>query len=71
MARQERIPFPIFFLRCIFVMLRAVEFYGRLCAVAVKINNIIPDYKLPMDRERQASQKLIPEFSLLFGHFLS
>ena len=50
------------------IVLRSVQLNDQLGSGAVKVHDIPPHDLLPMNRQRQGLQKIVPKVPLLFRH---
>ena len=49
-------------------MLGTIQFYHKLCFVAIEIHNVISDHVLAAKPKRITAQELIPQMRFLFRH---
>ena len=61
----------VYFFLLLLVMLRTVQFNDKTRFCTIKVCDIFAQNFLSIKTNRILAQKIIPEVSLLFGHFLS
>ena len=53
------------------IVLRTIQLYDSFSLRTVEIHNVVSEDNLPLDRNRQALQKIVPEMTLFLGHVFS
>jgi hypothetical protein len=65
---EKCVPFPVVFPTICGEMLAPVQFNHQTGRCNVKIDNVVSNHPLPMDRDGKGVQKVVPEMAFLFGH---